>query len=384
MAVIPPYTAYMIRLVAFTAILLPALASAQVITLGRNPSDMKFNANGKILAVSCDDHIYVRDLEHSRNFRFPTGELCDISPGGTRLMIRDVEKEHLTVWDVATSQPIRVWPHATAGATFSSDGRQAIFFSGKDSEGLSRSASMPLVALNIRSGKYKTLDRWSLPVSKFMADWFSHNGFKTEPQDIRFAAVYGSSIKWRADGLIQAAVSVSSPRALVYAVFTTDVQNHYTKWILPGFGLYFLWNGDYLWKDFDQRRGKEPEEWFAVWHGGKSRMVLDVPDFVTEPAPSGDAGSYAGVCTTDTPWVAFYGIRNIAEGVDGERYSAKKLRRQRLIVELVNARTGRKEVVVNRRYLRLYVVAAVSADASRIAYISPTRQNQVVLQTVKV
>src|SRR5947209_13524774 len=94
-----------------TLTFLTALVCAQAIKVGRDPSDLKFSANGRFLAVSCDDHIYVRDLLTARTYRCPSGEFCDISPGGTRLAIRDPQRERLTIWDVARSRPIRVWNH---------------------------------------------------------------------------------------------------------------------------------------------------------------------------------------------------------------------------------------------------------------------------------
>jgi len=375
----------MIRLLAFALLLLPTLSRAEVIRVGQNPEDLRFSANGSSLAMRCDDHVYVRDLKRARTYRFPKGELRDISPGGTRIAMSDAENGQLTIWDVARSKAIRVWPHPTACATFSPDGRQVIFFAGQDRQSLENAENLTLIRLDIRSGNTKRYDRWCASLSNFMANWFTKNG-STHPikmADVRYYALYGPFLRWRNGGVVQATVQVDDHKALVFVVFTMELRDQKPDRILPGFGLYYLWNGDYLWKESSHKVGTDaPIETFAVWHQGRSHKLIDDPDFVSSPAPSGDSGSYAGVCPSDTPWIAFYGIRNIAQLVD-EPYTSKQLQRQRLIVKIVNSRTRRKVVVVNRHYYHVTVAAALAPKADWVAFTSPRSSSQIVLQKIR-
>ena len=370
------------RAIGFASLLLATLSKAQMITVGKYPLGLKFSENGKCLAISCTDHIYVRNIIRSRTYRFPSGDLCDISPGGTRVAIRDPQKEKLTIWDVARTKPIRVWQYATADATFSPDGREVLFLSENQKQPLEKMGNLKLVRLDIRTGNLRIYSHWSQTLSKFMANWFKEQRTAVTPEDVRYAAVY-QPMRWRKGDVIQTAVGADSPHAITFVAFTMDLHDQKPVRILPGFGLYYLWNGDYLWKDGSVgSAGNPPMEWFAVWHNGRSHKLLDEPDFVTEPAPSGDAGAYPGVCTSSTPWVAFYGIRNIAQQVD-EPYTWRQLRRQRLIIELVNVKTKRKVVLVKRHYNRMFMAAALSPDAKWVAYTSDLGGNKIELQKVR-
>lgn len=165
------------------------IAHGQTVKVGENPQQMVFSANGRVLAVSCQDGNYVYDITKGQTYRCPAGRLSDISRNGSKIAIVDEKKGRLTIWAVTHHRTLRTWqgkpaiyggPIEPDDATFSPDGNEVMFTPNPGDE----KAIMPLVRMNIKTGKISEFGKWSCPLAVPIAKTLSAEGpfSKTVPK----------------------------------------------------------------------------------------------------------------------------------------------------------------------------------------------------------
>jgi hypothetical protein len=155
---------------------------------------------------------------------------------------------------------------------------------------------------------------------------------------------------------------------MLYALFTVNLKDQQPSKVLTGFGLFYLWNADYLHLD-----GGENFDSISRWTDGKDDDLMSKPDFADGISEEGEPGIST---SRDTPAVLVYGIRNIAPE---ETPTRRSLRKQRLVVELLNAKTGRHKQIFESKFPWREAYCAISADGKLFACRSPHRANRIMI-----
>ncbi len=347
------------------------LADGQTIGVGKDPQEMIFSADGRALAISCENGIYVYNIPMHHIYRCPSGTLSDISSDGSKVAISDDVKGLLTIWGVPQQRILRSFEkyREPDGATFSPDGNEIILASG--SGGDERSVT-PLVRINISTGATTEYSKWCRPLALPIAKMVSQGGqfFKTTPKQVTYSYV-GIAMRWNSDGTIEDAIRYQANREIAYALFTMRLQDQRPYRVMIGYGLFYLWNGDYL------RLEGGPEKVSIIrWHEAKEHVLAKVHN-LGDGNEEGDPGIYP---SRNTPWVLVYGIRHFAHS---EHPTKGQLSRQRLNILLLNSQTGKVQSLLNTRYPWYDTKCALSPNAKLIAYRSPRSANAVMLRQIR-
>lgn len=353
-----------------------SLVLGQSIRVGKDPSQMVFSQNRRCLAIACGTRTYVYDMRDGKTFRCPGGQLDDISPDGTKLALVSELKGRLQIWDVFRHRALRTWQKPTAnnrylspaGVTFTPNGKSVIF----NLETGDEQKIIPLVQLEIATGKMTNYTTWCRPLASKLAQTLTNMGIKDAvASNITYSAVFELPMRINGHGVISDALRVLSSRSLLYAVFTLNLENQQPSKVLTGFGLYYLWNGDNL-----HLGGGSKFDSITRWRDGREQKLMLTPSLPDGKNEEGDPG----ISTShDTPYVLVYGIQHIATG---ERPTKRSLKSQRLVVQLLNAKTGEHRQVFESKFPWREAYCAISADGKLFACRSPYEANRIVIHRI--